>query len=101
MTEYTVRILQSAWDDLAMIAEYYKIKFDIDSAKKVTDQILDDTDGLSDYPERCSYINDDYLRDRGYRKLILGKFIIIFRIIEETVFVYHIAHMNTDYPKLF
>lgn len=36
-----------------------------------------------------------------YRYILAGKYLVIYRLLGDTVVVYHIAHGATDYPKLF
>ena len=44
---------------------------------------------------------DKELRNGGYRYVIAGKYICVYRLIAETVYVYHIAHGASNYPMLF
>ena len=44
---------------------------------------------------------DKELRNGGYRYVIAGKYICVYRLIAETVYVYHIAHSASNYPTLF
>ena len=41
------------------------------------------------------------LRNLGYRFLVAEKYIMIYRLIGDTVFVYHIFDGRSDYPTLF
>ena len=41
------------------------------------------------------------LRNLGYRFPVVEKYIIIYRLIGDTVFVYHIFDRRSDYPSLF
>lgn len=101
MSKYKVELLQPAWDDLAEIAEYYMMAYGVESAKRVTDRILDDLELLREFPLAYNYVPDEDLREEGYRKLISGKYVAIYRLINNVVYVYHIAHIATEYPKLF
>lgn len=38
---------------------------------------------------------------QGYRYVIAGKYICLYRVIGDEVFVYHIAHRASNYPTLF
>ena len=38
--QYKVEILPTAWEDLKSIEDYYLLQFGVESAMKVTDQIL-------------------------------------------------------------
>ena len=44
---------------------------------------------------------DKELRNGGYRYVIAGKYICMYRLIGEEVYVYHIAHGARNYPTLF
>ena len=44
---------------------------------------------------------DDELKNQGYRMLICNKYICIYRLIDDIVYVYHIAFGAIEYPKLF
>ena len=49
---------------------------------------------------RFSPIRDEQLRAGGYRYIMAGKYLAIYRLLCDTVVVYHIAYGATDYPKL-
>ena len=44
---------------------------------------------------------DKELRNGGYRYVIAGKYICVYRLIAGTVYVYHMAHGASNYPTLF
>ncbi|MDD2980962.1 MAG: type II toxin-antitoxin system RelE/ParE family toxin [Hespellia sp.] len=99
--KYKVEILPSAWEDLKKIEDYYAIQFDVSTAIKVSDHILDTIERLEEYPDSGSLTPDKWLNDKGYRMVICKKHIAIYRWIEDTVFIYHIADTQTEYTKLF
>ena len=72
--QYKVEILPTAWEDLKSIEDYYLLQFGVESAMKVTDQILNS---------------------------ISERYVSIYRLIEKTVYIYHIADTQTEYTKLF
>jgi len=39
--KYKVEMLPSAWEDLKKIEDYYAVQFDVETAIKVSDHILD------------------------------------------------------------
>lgn len=41
------------------------------------------------------------LQFEGYRLLICKKHVAVYRVIHETVYIYHIADTQTEYTKLF
>ncbi len=99
--KYRVEILPSAWEDLKKIEDYYTIQFDAETAVKVSDHILDVIERLEDFPDSGSLTPDEWLNEQGYRMVICKKHIAIYRMIKDTVFVYHIADTQTEYTKLF
>lgn len=96
-----VEFLPSAWEDLKKIEDYYILQFDVQTALKVSDHILDTIERLEQFPDSGSVTPDDWLNEQGYRMVICKKHIVIYQVIHETVYVYHIADTQTDYTKLF
>lgn len=98
---YNVEILPSAWEDLKSIEDYYTIQFDVDTAIKVSDSILDAIERLESFPDSGSMTPDPWLNNQGYRMIICKKHVAIYRKISETIFIYHIADTQTQYNRLF
>ena len=98
---YNVEILPTAWEDLKGIEDWYLLKFDAETALKVSDSILDAIERLEQFPEIGSATPDEWLNQQGYRMIICKRHIAIYRIIGQVVYVYHIADTRTDYIKLF
>ncbi|PXV87821.1 toxin ParE1/3/4 [Lachnotalea glycerini] len=99
--KHKVEILPSAWEDLKGIEDYYTVQFDVETALRVSDHILDAVDRLEDFQDSGSLTPDKWLNEREYRMVICNKHVIIFKIIETSVYVYHIADTQTEYTKLF
>ena len=98
---YNVEILPSAWEDLKSIEDYYAIQFDVDTAIKVSDSILDAIERLESFPDSGSMTPDPWLNEQVYRMIICKKHVAIYRKISETIFIYHIADTQTQYNRLF
>lgn len=98
---YKVEILPTAWEDLKKIEDYYLLQFGVESALKITEQILNSIERLERFPESGSLTPDQYLNKQGYRMLIWQRFVSIYRQIENILYVYHIADTQTEYTKLF
>lgn len=98
---YKIEILPTAWEDLKAIEDYYSMQFDIDVALKVTDHILDTVKRLERFPDSGSQTPDDWLNEQGYRMVICKKHVAIYKLIKDTVYIYHIANTQTEYTKLF
>lgn len=99
--KYSVEILPSAWEDLKKIEDYYVLQFDVQTATKVSNNILDVIERLEQFPDSGSLTPDEWLNEQGYRMVICKKHIAIYRVMKETAFVYHIADTQTEYTKLF
>ena len=99
---YKIEYLPSSIEDLKKIQDWYSIEFSSSSALKVLDNILDSIDKLSLFPNLGSLPPDEVLAKLGYKLLIIKKkHIAIYKIIEKSVFIYHIANAKTDYRSLF
>ena len=99
--KYKVEILPVAWEDLKKIEDWYFINFDVETAIKVSDHILDGIERLGDFLDSGSRASDDWLNEQGYRMAISGKHVSIYRVIKDIVYIYHIADTRSDYTKLF
>ncbi len=98
---YKVEILPTAWEDLKHIEDWYLVQFGTETALKVSDSILDAMERLESFPDSGSLTPDECLNQRGYRMVICKKHVIIYRQIENSVYIYHIADTQTEYTKLF
>lgn len=96
-----IKILPSAWEDLKKIEDYYVVEFDAVTAIKVCNSILNALEKLEKFPESGSSTPDLWLNSMGYRMVIIQKFVAIYRHIDDSIFIYHIANTQTDYTKLF
>ena len=77
------------------------IQFDIDTALKVTDDILNTIERLEDFPDSGSLTPDTWLNEQVYRMVISKKHVAIYRQIKDVVYIYHIDDTKTEYTKLF
>ncbi|MBD5479504.1 MAG: type II toxin-antitoxin system RelE/ParE family toxin [Lachnospiraceae bacterium] len=98
---YQVEILPTAWEDLKRIEDWYLIQFDMETALKVSNLILDAIERLESFPNYGSVTPDEWLNEQGYRMVICGKHVAIYRQIGKIVYIYHIADTQTEYTKLF
>lgn len=99
--KYKVEILPSAWEDLKQIEDYYLVEFDEGTALKVSNSILDAIERLEDFPDSGSRTPDDWLNEPVYHMVICKKHVAIYKVIDTSVFIYHIANIQTEYTKLF
>ena len=94
-------ILEPAQRELEEIAQLHLNLAGPNSARKITDLILDTLPRLEMVPLSGHIPQDKELCGNGYRYVIAGKYICVYRVIAENVFVYHIAHGASNYPTQF
>lgn len=94
-------LLEPAQRELEEIAQLHMNLVGPNSARNITDLILDTLSRLETFPLSGHIPRDKELQNNGYRYVIAGKYICVYRVIVETVYVYHIAHGASDYPALF
>jgi len=96
-----VEILPTAWEDLKSIEDWYLVQFGVETALRVSDNILNTIERLEQFPDSGSLTPDKWLNGQGYRMVICEKHVAIYRRIGEVVYIYHIADTQTEYTKLF
>ncbi|WP_420828430.1 type II toxin-antitoxin system RelE/ParE family toxin [Dehalobacterium formicoaceticum] len=83
------------------MADYHLLAAGSVSAEKITYRLLDSIVKLGEYLLLGTEHSDPVLQEKGYRKLVCGEYICVYRLIDDTIYVYRIVHGTTDYPKLF
>jgi len=73
----------------------------VESARKITDKILTALEQLEIFPLSCPLAANPILAEQGYRTLFCGKYVCVYKFIDNTVFVHHIAATAANYPALF
>lgn len=101
MNEYTIEFLRPAIEHIEKIAKFHMKMVGTLSAEKITDKLLDHIQTLEDQPLLGTIHPDPVLKRQNFRKLIIGDYICIYKIIRETIYIYGIFHGNTNYPKSF
>ena len=98
---HPIKILEPAQHELEEIAQLQLALVGPNSARKITDKIYAAIEQAALFPQSGYPIHDRELLRQGYRCLLAGKYIIFYRMIDVTVYVYHIVHGATDYPQLY
>lgn len=94
-----VRILRRAQDDLIDILEYIG-RDRPHAAARIMEQLLDAIETLEIYPGRGVEPEDRILRRRGYRVLIVGDYLIFYKVLPKQVRVYRVLHGRRKYSHL-
>lgn len=98
---HPIKLLEPAQRELEEIARLHMALSGPNSARGITDRIYHALEQISLFPGSGFPIHDRALRQQGYRCVVAGKYILFYRLIGDTVYVYHIAHGATDYPRLY
>ena len=96
-----VEILPAAWKDLEQIEDWYTEQFGLQVAIRVSDNILNSIENLKIFPNIGVSTPDEWLNEQGYRMVICGQHVAIYKNVDGVIYIYHIADMRTDYPSLF
>jgi plasmid stabilization system protein ParE len=100
MEPYDVRFLQEAYEDLEEIVLY--IAQDSRSAAlKMHDEIVARAGELALLPRRGRPVPEAKMQSAGFRMLPIRPYILFYRVIGDTVFIYRVIHGATNYPLLF
>lgn len=98
---YDIIFLTPAKNDLLEIGDYYAAEFGPSSAQKVIGQIETAVKRLALFPRSGTLTPDPDLNLEGYRMVVSGEFVAIYRIIEDVIYIYHICSTRLDYINLF
>lgn len=101
---YNVIMLPAAEDDYGEILLYFEKQFD--SKQAIQTFVKDFGEVLSrlvENPNIYGYSRDEGLRQRGYHKFLIGKYVALFKIDEQKklVEIYRIFHGSQNYAKYF
>ena len=101
MQEYNVVLSETAEDDLDDVVEYLS-NFSPTIARRYFDEIMVKALSLSLMPQRCSFVQDEFLRKKGYRWLFVRNYTIFFVIDEENniVDIRAIIYSGREYTAL-
>lgn len=93
-------LLSPAWRDLDRISDLHMLLAETKFAEEITDKLLDTIALLAEQPYMGALHPDPFLAQHQYRKLICGKYVCVYKVIGQTVYVYRIVDGRTDYPRL-
>jgi len=97
--KYKLHILTPAQRELEEIALVHLELVGPGSARKITNRIYDVLALLQVSPNMGVSCADKPLKTQGFRMLICENYLCIYRLIGDTVFIYHFVDGRTDYPK--
>ena len=81
---YSLKFNQKAYEDIDQIFSYItEILYNEVAAENLIDKIEQSVRRLQEFPYSCSYVSDDLLKEKGYRKLVVDNY-IVFYLVDET-----------------
>ena len=99
MEPYKVRIYPAAEQDLLDIIDYLNT-LSPEAALKYYDLLTEEIASLSRMPERCPRPKDLALAAKGYRYLIVEKYLVYYVVVGDTVQVRRILYGKRDYQSI-
>ena len=102
MTSPELPLIQlSAYEDIAVIADRVESYAGKAAAEKTTDKILAGIDLLATTPYLGPLHQDPMLARSGFRKLVIGKYVVVYRIYNNRATVLRVFHGSSNYvPKV-
>ena len=99
--KYNLQIFPLAQLDMEQIFEY--ISVELCNPTAAINQINDFEKAFNDictFPECCPYINNEYVKDKSLRKLIVNNYIAFYRITENQIQVVRVLYGMRNYESL-
>ncbi|RCW76937.1 type II toxin-antitoxin system RelE/ParE family toxin [Saliterribacillus persicus] len=102
MNKYTIKITPIAYKDLE---EIYRYIFSDLKNEGAADNLLEKIEksimNLKEFPFSCSFVKDEILKNKGYRKLIIENYIAFYIVEEEKhVVVMRVLYGGQKYQDL-
>lgn len=83
MKQYEVKITKMAYGHMQEIVRYISNElFAPDAVNNLLDKFQESMNGLSEMPERYSFVDEEPWKSEGFRKIIVKNFLIYFWIDE-------------------
>lgn len=100
-TKVKLEYLSPAITDFEEIVKYHIHQAGVPYAKKIYTLMETAINKLQDFPLLGQIHPDPLLATQGYRKLVLTQtYVAIYKIVDQTVYIYRIVNGKTDYPRL-
>ncbi len=101
--EYSLKFTTKAEDDLDEIYEYIANNlFAYEAADNLMDKFENKILRLKTFPYSCSFVADEVLKKRSYRKLIIDNYIVFYLINEQEhqVIIMRILYGASNYKNI-
>lgn len=96
-----LRYSANAQNDIASILDYFTSELEYpDVGERVIAEILQKAIRLEMFPESGVIIDDESGGVTGYRFIVIGKYLLVYDVREDTVEVARVVHASFDYTRL-
>lgn len=96
-----VRLSRSAEKDIGDIVSYLTMSLhSAQAAGAFLDRLDETVERISRYPESFPLSLDSRLARMGYRKALLGRYVLLYRASEKNMVIAHVFHGSQDYARL-
>ena len=92
-----VEWLYEARNEYRDLLSFYRNKVGLPYARAFSRKILDAAGQLAQFPESGVLRRETFPGKYGFRGLFVDKYVLIYRIEENTVFIYHLKDARTNY----
>ncbi len=93
--------LTPATHDMEEIVKFHLTQVGASSARRIYELMRKEIEKLTRFPLMGQTHPDPLLAADGYRKLVLtDTYVAIYKLIGDTVYIYHVLNGRTDYPRL-
>jgi len=100
---FEIKITDEARHDLEKIYDYISLELKNDiAAKKLIRKIRDSIIRLREFPYMSELLKDEILRKKGYRKIVIDNYIVIYKVNkdEKSVIIVRIIYNRRQYQDL-
>ena len=92
-----VEWLYEARNEYRDILSFYRNRVGVPYARKFSRMILDAAAQLEQFPESGVLRKENLLGKYDFRALFVGKYVLIYKIEGQTVFIYHLKDARSNY----
>lgn len=98
---YTLVIHASACKDLEKVFQYVSLTLsNPQAATSLINAFYDAFETLTVFPKRCPLINNEYVKDKSLRKLIVKNYIAFYRVDNREVHIIRVIYGMSNYQEI-
>ncbi len=100
-SKYELIILPKAQEDLDNIISYFKEEYnDSILCLRLIEEFENAFERLCYFPMSYPLINNDFVKDKTIRKLIVKRYLVFYKIVDNIVIIVRVLHMMRNYYEI-